>query len=176
LCESIKTWGSAGLPQDLKIPDWSCNFGQVQAPDYVQLFFSFKWLNKYEFWSRAWIIQEITHSNAVFILGPYKATYEHLGQIWLQFMVQHYPLYDVEAGENPADCAMAIGSHISTTMLASIPTVGPDGRLDLDSWLNSFILMHEPRCLDPHDTIYAFYSLFTGDPGQDIDWLHHAHC
>jgi hypothetical protein len=156
-----EAWASACLSQGLKLPDWDCIFNQVHDRDPVQLFFSFKWLNEYEFWSRAWIIQEITHSNAVFILGPYEATYEHLGQIWLQLMVQHYPLYNVEAGENPADCAKSIGSRISTIFLTSIPTVGPDGMLDLDSWLKSFILMHESRCLDPHDMIYAFYSLFT---------------
>jgi hypothetical protein len=76
-------------------------------------------------------------------------------------VVQLYHSYDVEVGENPEGCTMAIGSRISTFMLTQIPTVGPDGMLDFDSWLKSFILMHEPRCLDPHDMIYAFYGLFT---------------
>jgi hypothetical protein len=52
--------------------------------------------------------------------------------------------------------AVAFHFHVN-----QIPTVGPDGMLDLDSWLKSFILMHEPRCLDPHDMIYACYGLFT---------------
>jgi Heterokaryon incompatibility protein (HET) len=64
-----EAWGSAGYSQGLRVPDWDCIFDQVHDQDYLQLFFSFKWLNEYEFWSRAWIIQEITHSNAVFILG-----------------------------------------------------------------------------------------------------------
>jgi hypothetical protein len=144
-----------------KIPDWDCIFNQVHNRDYMQQLSSLKWLGQYEFWSRAWIIQEITHSNIVFILGPHEATHGHLFRIWSQLMAQGCHAYDVEAGENPADFAIFIGSRLSAIMLASIRMVEPDGMLDLDSWLKSLILMHEPRCLDPHDMIYAFCSLFT---------------
>ena len=156
-----EAWSSAGFSQGIKIPDWGAIFDLEHNRDYLQLFWTFKWLNQYEFWSRAWIIQEITHFNAIFILGPYEATHEHLFRIWRQLMAQQYHMYDVEAGENPADCLIAIGSRISTIMLTSFSTVGPAGMLDLDSWLKSFILMHEIRCLDPHDIIYAFHGMFT---------------
>jgi len=156
-----KTWAVADAFKGRKTPDWGCIFDQTCERDCIELFFSFKWLNQYEFWSRAWIIQEITHSNAVFILGPHEATFDHLGRVWLELAAQFYPLYDIEAGESPTDCFPAIGNRISAIILNSTNRVGPDKMLDLSTWLNSFILMHKPRCLDPHDMIYAFYSLFT---------------
>ena len=74
---------------------------------------------------------------------------------------QQYRLYDAEAGENPVDCFKATGSRLSVIMLTSIRMLGPNRMMDLDTWLQSFILMHEPQSLDLHDMIYAFYNLFT---------------
>jgi hypothetical protein len=160
LGEPTDTWGSAGLSLGFKIPDWDCIFESVLDRNDVQQLFSLKWLGQYEYWSRAWIIQEITHSNANFILGPYEATYRDLFRIWWRVMAQQFSIYDAEAGENPADSAVATGSRLSAIMLTSTSKLGPDGTLDLVSWLESFILMHEPRCLVPHGMIYAFYGLF----------------
>ena len=158
LGEPTNSWRSI---QDPKIPEWNCIFGQVDDRDWLQLWWSFKWLNRYEFWSRAWIIQKITHSNAVFILGPYEATYAHLFRTWFQLTTKLYRLYDAQAGENPEDCFLSVGSRLSAIMPSTTRIVGQDGMLNLDSWLNSFVLKHQPRCLDPRDMIYAFYSLFT---------------
>jgi hypothetical protein len=40
-------------------------------------------------------------------------------------MVRQYPLYNVEAGENLADCAMSSGSRLSTILLTSIDYTMP---------------------------------------------------
>ena len=157
LGEPSKFWAVLNEPpKNLKMPNWDCVFDQEQGRDPIQCFWTFKWLNQYEFWSRAWIIQEIQGINVIFILGPHTTTYERLWRVWAQLVAEHYPLYNLSHGENPEDCFNSIGSCISAIMLNTARMA----QLSLKSWLKSFILMHNPRCLDPRDKIYAFYGLF----------------
>jgi hypothetical protein len=157
LGEPSKFWAVLNEPpNNLKIPNWDCLLDQEQGRDPIQLFYTFKWLDQYEFWSRAWIIQEIAGINVVFILGPHRITYERLWRVWAQLVAEHYLLYNVSHGENPEDCFNSIGSRISAIMLNTARMA----QLSLKSWLKSFILMDNPRCSDPHDKIYAFYGLF----------------
>ena len=148
-------------PHDLNIPDWGSLLG---GQDPLQLVWTFKSLDQYEFWSRAWIIQEITGSNVVFVLGSHMIAYNQLYQVFAQLVLQLAPLYNVSHGEDPEDCLHFIGPRISAIFMnrASIK------HLSLESWFKIFVLMHDPRCSEPRDKIYAFYGLLAPEIRKQI--------